>query len=82
MDRMERTEVFGRHVISATVRSTPGRDGNRLWELDVAAVVLGHETDSPLVRFTPPERFSDDPNAALQSALQSARRVLDARESR
>ncbi|HSD53596.1 MAG TPA: hypothetical protein VLC47_05495 [Burkholderiales bacterium] len=80
MERTVRTEIFGRHVISATARSA-SRSGRRLWEVDVAAVVLGRETDSPLVRFSPPERISDDPSAALDAAVEKARRELVASES-
>jgi hypothetical protein len=79
---MERTEIFGRHVISATARSKPGGGANNVWEVDVAAVVLGHEADAPLVRFAAPERISRDPSTALEAAIQTARRALSADESR
>lgn len=80
MERMERTEVFGRHVISATARSTRGAGASDLWEVDVAAVALGHEVDAPLVRFAAPEQFAKDPRTALEAAIQSARRALTAKE--
>jgi hypothetical protein len=82
MERMERTEIFGRHVISATARSMVGGGTNDVWEVDVAAVILGHETDAPLVRFAAPERISRDPSTALEAAVQSARRALIAGEPR
>jgi hypothetical protein len=82
MERVERTEIFGRHVISATARSTSGGGTNDAWEVDVAAVVLGRETDAPLVRFAAPERTSRDPSTALEAAVQVARRALSADESR
>jgi hypothetical protein len=81
MARMERTEIFGRHVISAIVRSMPGGGTNDVWEVDVAAVVLGRETDAPLVRFAAPGRITNDPNTALEAALQRARLALIASES-
>jgi hypothetical protein len=73
MQRMERTEIFGRHIISATACSARGGGS---WQVDVAAVVLGKETDAPLVRFSPPMRIPEDPNAALEAALEGARREL------
>ena len=73
MERFERTEIFGRHIISATADSD-GFGGS--WEVDVAAVVIGGETDAPLVRFSPPVRIPDDPSAALDDALERARREL------
>jgi hypothetical protein len=82
MERMERTEIFGQHVVSATARSKPGEGANNVWEVDVAAVVLGHEADAPLVRFAAPERISRDPSTALEAAIQTARRALSADESR
>ena len=78
MQRMERAEIFGRHIISVTARSTAGGDS---WEVDVAAVVLGKETDAPLVRFSPPERIREDLDAALEAALEGARRELVLRET-
>jgi hypothetical protein len=82
MERMERTEIFGRHVISATARISSGGSINGVWEVDVAAVPLGHETDAPRVRFAAPERISRDPGTALEAAVQTARRALSADESR
>jgi hypothetical protein len=82
MERMERTEIFGRHVISATARILSDGGPNGVWEVDVAAVLLGHETDAPLVRFAAPERISRDPGTALEAAVQTARRTLIASEPR
>jgi hypothetical protein len=82
MERMERTEIFGRHIISATARSVRSAEAHGVWEVDVAAVALGHETDSPLVRFAAPERTSRDPSTALDAAIEAARRALIAKEPR
>jgi hypothetical protein len=82
MERMERTEIFGRHVISATARSVRGVEARGVWEVDVAAVSIGHETDAPLVRFAAPEQIAENPHAALEAAVERARRALTARESR
>jgi hypothetical protein len=82
MKRMERTEIFGRHVISATARSMGGGGASDVWAVDVAAVLLGHESDAPLVRFAAPERISRDPSTALDAAVQTARRALIASEPR
>lgn len=76
MKRLERTEIFGRHVISATAVSVQGAGVNDRWEIDVAAVALGRETDAPLVRFAAPERIAKDPGMALEAAVQRARRAL------
>jgi hypothetical protein len=76
MERMERTEIFGGHIISAIVRSVPAAGAKDGWEVDVAAVVLGHETDSPLMRFAPSGRIAKNPVAALETAVQEARRTL------
>jgi hypothetical protein len=82
MERMERTEIFGRHVISAAARSVRGKGASKVWEVDVAAVALGRETDSPLVQFAVPDRLSKDPITALDAAVQQARRALIAEEPR
>jgi hypothetical protein len=80
MERIERTEIFGRHVISAIVRSVPAAGANEVWEVDVAAVALGYGTDTPLMRFASPERIAENPIAALDAAVQAARRRLIAEE--
>jgi hypothetical protein len=73
MERIERTEIFGRHVISAIARSGP----RRTWEVDVAAMALGGGLDTPLVRFSPPvQAHGGDPNIAIEAALEEARREL------
>jgi hypothetical protein len=77
MERIERTEIFGRHVISAIARSAPGGGPRRMWEVDVAAMALGGGLDTPLVRFAPPVRAQEgDPSIAIEAALAEARREL------
>jgi hypothetical protein len=77
MERIERTEIFGRHVISAIARSAPGGGPRRMWEVDVAAMALGGGLDTPLVRFSPPRRAQGgDPSGAIEAALEEARREL------
>ncbi len=80
MERMERTEIFGQHAISATAVIVRGGADNAHWEVDVAAVALGHETDAPLVRFAAPERLAEDPGTALEAAVRMARRALTGQE--
>jgi hypothetical protein len=75
MDRIERTELFGRHVICATACRAPRPDSHRRWEVRVSALELGSEPDAPLLRF-PVEAQPDDPAAALEAAIRSARRQL------
>jgi hypothetical protein len=79
MERIERTEIFGRHVISAIARSAPGGGPRRMWEVDVAALALGGGLDAPLVRFSSPKQAHDgDPSIAIEAALEEARRELGA----
>jgi hypothetical protein len=75
MARVERTELFGRHVICATASRLP-RSGSTGWEVLVSALECGSKTDAPLLRFAAQEQVQDDPNAALDAALRKARRQL------
>jgi hypothetical protein len=79
MDRVERTELFGRHVICATASRAP-RPGFNGWEVLVSALEFGSKPDAPLLRFAPVEQAQDDPSAALDAALRKARRQLMAAE--
>lgn len=73
MDRIERTEIFGSHIISATIRSARGSIG---WEVDVAALPLGGGPETPLRRFPSARRDGRDPREVLEAALTEARREL------
>jgi len=75
MDRIERTELFGRHVICATACRAQGPWLPRRWEVQVSALELGSEPDAPLLRFSV-DKQHDDPAAALEAAIRSARRQL------
>ena len=79
MDRVERTEVFGRHVICATASRVP-RPGFNSWEVQVSALEFGSKPDAPLLRFGAQEQVQDDPGTALDAALRKARRELMAAE--
>ena len=79
MDRVERTELFGRHVICATASRSP-RPGVSGWEVLVSAVEFGSTPDAPLLRFASHEPVQDDPDAALDAALRQVRRQLMASE--
>lgn len=73
MDRIERTEIFGSHIISATIRSARQSVG---WEVDVAALPLGGGPQAPLLRFSPARREGRDAREVLEAALTDARREL------
>jgi hypothetical protein len=75
MDRVERTELFGRHVICATASRLP-RPGFNSWEVQVSALEFGSKPDAPLLRFGAHEQVQDDPGTALDAALREARRQL------
>jgi hypothetical protein len=76
MERFERTEVYGQHVISATACRAAGTDPSRRWELRVSAIPRGGNRDAPLLRVPVVQQDQDDPADALDAALQEARRVL------
>ena len=80
MARVERTELFGRHVICATASRLP-RSGSAGWEVLVSALECGSKPDTPLLRFAAQEQVLDDPNAALDAALRKARRHLMASDA-
>jgi hypothetical protein len=79
MDRVERTELFGRHVICATASRLP-RAGFNSWEVLVSALEFGSKPDAPLLRFGAQEQVQDDPRTALDAALRKARCELMASE--
>jgi len=81
MDRIERTELFGRHVICATACRAQRPWLPRRWEVRVTALELGSKPDAPLLRF-PVGEPQDDPAAALEAAIRSARRQLMAAASK
>ena len=81
MDRIERTELFGRHVICATACRAQRPWLPPRWEVRVLALELGSRPDAPLLRFPVGER-QDDPAAALEAAIRSARRQLMAAASK
>ncbi len=76
MDRFEKTELFGEHVISATVSRGPDTGANRRWELRVSAMRIGGEPDAPLLQFPIAQQDQEDPAGALDAALNEARRIL------
>ena len=76
MERIERTAIFGRHVISAIARSAAGFGIRREWEVDVAALALDGELDAPILRFSLPRRTGGDPSVFIESALEAARYEL------
>jgi hypothetical protein len=77
MDRIERTEIFGRHVLSATVTAASVGSGTR-WEVRVTAVELGGGCDAPMMRFPIAQSNQDEPLSAVDAALQDARARLSA----
>jgi hypothetical protein len=74
MGRIERTEVFRRHIICATACLSPGAGSRRRWRVSVSAVELGGAGNTPMLQF--PTLEQDDPATALDSAIQSARKQL------
>jgi hypothetical protein len=73
MDRLERTELFGEHVICATASrsSRPGLGGH--WEIRVSAMELGSRPDAPLLQFPIGLQDQEDPTIAIADALRDAR---------
>ena len=83
MERIERTEIFGRHVIPAIALSAAGVGSRRVWEIDVAAMERGSGANLPLVRLSPSRRtFGGDLGNAIEAAIEEVRRVLDSIGSR
>jgi len=71
MDRIERTRVFGRHVICATATAVPrGRD--KRWEVSVSAMKLNSGLETPLLRFPVAQQYPDEPTRAVDVALRDA----------
>ena len=76
MDRIERTELFGQHVICATAYRTLRKGVSRGWEVQVSAMELGAKPDTPLLRFPVDRQDHADPDGAVDTALRVARRHL------
>ena len=76
MDRFEKTELFGEHVISATASREPDRGATPRWELRVSALRIGGEPDAPLLQFPIAQQDQEDPAEALDAAVNEARRIL------
>jgi len=76
MARIERTEVFGRHIICATASMAPGAHPRKRWRVSVSAVELGGAVDRPMLEF--PTLEQDDAATALELAIQRARKELAA----
>lgn len=75
MDRIERTELFGQHVISATAFRAAGADLGR-WEIRASAVPIGGQPDAPLVRVAVAQQDHEDASGMLDAAFREARRIL------
>lgn len=76
MGRIERTEIFGRHVICATASSSLNPASVPRWDVQVSALERGTQPDGPLKRFPTIERALVDPNSVLEQALRDVRRRL------
>jgi hypothetical protein len=76
MDRFEKTELFGDHVIAATLSREPDAGANPRWELRVSALPIGGQPDAPLLQFPIAQQDPDDPTEALDAAVNEARRIL------
>ena len=76
MDRIERTELFGQHVICATASSSSRPGSGRRWEIRVSAMELGSKPDAPLLQFRIDPQDQADPASAVDEALRDARRQL------
>jgi hypothetical protein len=76
MDRLERTEVFGDHVIAATVSREPDISAQPRWELRVSVMRIGGKPDAPLLQFPIVQPDQADPADALDAAVDEARRIL------
>jgi len=76
MARIERTEVFGGHIICATAYLSQGAGSRKRWRVSVSAVELGGAADRPMLEF--PTLEQDDAATALESAIQRARKELAA----
>ena len=76
MNRFEKTELFGEHVISATASREPNSGAAPRWELRVSALRIGGQPDAPLLQFPIAQQDQEDPGEALDAALSEARRIL------
>ena len=76
MDRFEKTELFGEHVIAATVSREPDTYAHPRWELRVSAMRIGGQPDAPLLQFPIAQQDQEDPAEALDAAMSEARRIL------
>ena len=76
MDRFEKTELFGEHVISATASRGPDTGATPRWELRVSALRIGGQPDAPLLQFPIAQQDQEDPADALDAAMSEARRIL------
>ena len=76
MDRLERTEVFGDHVIAATVSREPDISAHPRWELRVSAMRIGGRLDVPLLQLPIVQPNQADPADALDAAVDQARHIL------
>ena len=74
MNRIERTEIFGDHVICATACRLSRAGPRARWKVRVSAVELGAGVSEPMLQFPTSER--EDAAAALDAAIQSARKEL------
>jgi len=76
MNRIERTEIFGDHVICATACRLSRAGPRARWKVRVSAVELGAGVNQPMLQFPASER--EDAVAAMDSAIQNARKELAA----
>ena len=76
MNRIERTEIFGDHVICATACRLSRAGPRARWKVRVSAVELGAGVNKPMLQFPTSER--EDAAAAMDSAIQNARKELAA----
>ena len=76
MNRIERTEIFGHHVICATACRLSHAGPRARWKVRVSAVELGAGMNEPMLQFPASER--EDAAAAMDAAIQNARNELAA----
>jgi len=76
MNRIERTEIFGDHVICATACRLSRAGPRARWKVRVSVVELGAGVNQPMLQFPASER--EDAVAAMDSAIQNARKELAA----
>ena len=74
MNRIERTEIFGHHVICATACRLSRAEPRTRWKVRVSAVELGAGVNEPMLQFPTSER--EDAAAALDAGIQNARKEL------